>query len=148
MYLIAWVGGWHLIPAILSAIGVGIVSGAIIVAFFFCISRPCQTEHVEINDQKTQAIKQAIASLDPSEWEAINRFTKQQRNTLDFPLDTPLVAGLLKKNIFVRASAHGHLDEANDGEAYMFFPMMLSPLAKKYLPCMPPQQPGSTPLHD
>lgn len=67
-----------------------------------------------------------LTSLDPGEMEILRSFTT--KNTQGLDITEPTTAGLVKKNVLMRAGDIGELDQ---------FPVMLSPLAKKLLPCMP-----------
>lgn len=68
------------------------------------------------------AMQEVLAGLDATELNVLSKF--RSNNTLGCELTKPVIAGLLTKNVVVRASNMGEFDR---------FPVMLSPMAKKEL---------------
>jgi hypothetical protein len=82
----------------------------------------------------------SIASLDPEEWQVVDGFIRGRANTLELPVDDPVIAGLLAKRILVLAARIAPLKRGRNGRAHPFCPMMLSPLAKDCWERNPPPQ--------
>jgi len=79
----------------------------------------------------TEAMKTTINELDGDEWYVIRQF--ERTNTVQLAADVPAVAGLVSKGVLSCAIRNGWRKRGDDGEIHAYFPMRLTPIARRVL---------------
>lgn len=86
------------------------------------------TNNIIAKSKLSKKVAERMASLDPSEKAVLREFYLQGQNTINLPMDNPVVAGLLNAGVIVLVGRHGRMSLAG-----MLFSMKIAERAEAYI---------------